>query len=377
MTIEELLGGVLKPITGSSPHAGYHGSWRSRNFFEGWYFRVTLPLLGESFAFMYSIEDPGGSGNRSGGMMQVLGPGEELLWRSLPDTQGFWANPDRLALGHWGRMRSVTGEKGIPGNDGPRELSPQEFGDLIEFGYQVSDRFNQGHFLLPSGEEIRWLYRIESHVPYGWPQPQATMGWLSYLPVFEPGWQILMVRGRATGYVQWRNETYEFERVPVYAEKNWGGAFPLRWFWMQCNTFEKTPDLTFICVGGIRKVMGCQQSVGMVSLQWGDRFVSFMPEDSRTHWTVNPWGRWEFGARTDRYRVEAIGHTEEKPVAVMVPTAKGMKFNCWDTTKGDLQLRLWELAEGSWKLILEENSNLAGLEIGGDGWASNWVYNQR
>ena len=208
---------------------------------------------------------------------------------------------------------------------------------------------------------------------YGGQQPQATMGWLSYLPVFEPGWQILMVRGRASGYVQWRGESYEFEGVPVYAEKNWGGAFPLRWFWMQCNVFEKIPELSFVCAGGIRKVLGWQQSVGMVSLQWGDRFVTFAPENSRSHWHVQPWGQWEFGAQSDRFRVEAIGRTEEQPVAVMVPTHKGMQFNCWDTTVGSLQLRLWELTAGKWQLIVEDSSQLAGLEVGGDGWTNTWI----
>ena len=61
------------------PHSGYHWNGVDPNFFEGWYFRVTLPKLRESFAFMYSIEDPLGKSDRSGGAVQILGIDEEYL----------------------------------------------------------------------------------------------------------------------------------------------------------------------------------------------------------------------------------------------------------------------------------------------------------
>ncbi|MDB9354927.1 tocopherol cyclase family protein, partial [Nodularia spumigena CS-587/03] len=38
-----------------TPHSGYHWDGSSRSFFEGWYYRVTLPHCGQTFAFMYSI----------------------------------------------------------------------------------------------------------------------------------------------------------------------------------------------------------------------------------------------------------------------------------------------------------------------------------
>ncbi len=56
-----------------TPHSGYHWDGNSDRFFEGWYFRVTLPEIGETFAFMYSIEDPIGGQPHSGGAAQILG----------------------------------------------------------------------------------------------------------------------------------------------------------------------------------------------------------------------------------------------------------------------------------------------------------------
>jgi tocopherol cyclase len=47
-----------------------------------------------------------------------------------------------------------------------------------------------------------------------------------------------MAEGRATGWLQWGDERHEFTGAPAYAEKNWGGGFPSKWVWVQCNTFE-------------------------------------------------------------------------------------------------------------------------------------------
>ncbi len=53
-----------------TPHKGYHYTGQRGRFFEGWYWRVTLPGDAESFALIYSIEDPRG-GEFSGVGAQV------------------------------------------------------------------------------------------------------------------------------------------------------------------------------------------------------------------------------------------------------------------------------------------------------------------
>lgn len=39
-----------------TPHNGYHWHIDNSRFFEGWCFRITLPKIRESFAFIYSIK---------------------------------------------------------------------------------------------------------------------------------------------------------------------------------------------------------------------------------------------------------------------------------------------------------------------------------
>lgn len=34
------------------------------------------------------------------------------------------------------------------------------------------------------------------------------------------------------GWIEWDGERFEFENAPSYSEKNWGGGFPRKWFWV-------------------------------------------------------------------------------------------------------------------------------------------------
>ncbi len=51
-------------------------------------------------------------------------------------------------------------------------------------------------------------------------------------------YQVLMAEGLATGWLEWGGQRYDFVDAPAYAEKNWGGGFPSKWCWVQCNSFD-------------------------------------------------------------------------------------------------------------------------------------------
>jgi tocopherol cyclase len=355
------------------PHSGCHWDGRRSPFFEGWYYRLTLPPQGDaaagSIAFMVSLQTPPGSRRGwaempagFGGAIQVLGPHDQLVARSFPDLATFWARRDQLAHGQSRR------------SDG-------------EF-FHASERQHGGFIRVPAtGEEIRWCFAVEPR--YGWGAPhrrqQSTAGWLSRFPIFEPGWQILMAHGRASGWIEWSQPAASpaaspesslrrhFVQVPAYAEKNWGGAFPSRWFWMQCNAFAHQPDLTLTAAGGIRKVLGRPEWAGLVGIHHQGRFHEFVPWNARLGWQVDPWGRWRMEARTRTHRVELLGTCSDDGVWVQVPTAAGLRFLCRDSTCGEMRLKLWRRRNGDPELLLDAVSRQAALEVGGDGWDAPWV----
>ncbi|MBV9387918.1 MAG: tocopherol cyclase family protein [Chroococcidiopsidaceae cyanobacterium CP_BM_ER_R8_30] len=351
----------------SVPHSGYHWDGSSRRFFEGWYYRVTLPEHGNSFAFMYSIEDPIGGKPHSGGAAQILGPEDEYLWRTFPNVKQFWASPSQLQLGHWGKTDLPTQ---------PLWLMPSEFEHYVQQGYQATAHWNQGVICDPSSKRAcRWQYSIQP--VYGWggrnaPQ-HSTAGWLSFLPIFEPGWQILMAHGLATGWIEWNGDRYEFTNAPAYGEKNWGGAFPQKWFWLNCNSFEGEPDgLALTAGGGRRGVLWWMESVAMVGLHYQGKFYEFVPWNSEVHWDIQPWGRWQMWARNPQFEVELTGTTTLPGTPLRAPTENGLIFCCRDTMRGDVILRLRSRHGSKSRLLLEAKSSLCGLEVGGGPWEQSW-----
>jgi tocopherol cyclase len=346
-----------------TPHSGYHWNRGSGRFFEGWYYRVTLPNEGQTFAFMYSIENPTGKQPHSGGAAQILGINDEYLIRTFPNPKTFWATTETLGLGHWGKSNSSLT---------PSYLDPEDFTHQVKEGYQATDNINQGYIQNPSnGEDCRWYYEIEPI--YGWGHPrkaqQATAGWLSYFPIFEPGWQILLSHGIAKGWIEWKGKRYEFDNAVAYGEKNWGRSFPQKWFWLNCNSFDNQPDLAMTAGGGKREVLGQIESPALIGFHYQGEFYEFVPWNSQVTWRIEPWGKWQIQAKKGNLTVELTATTNLPGTKLRAPTDNGLLFCCRDTMQGELTLKLQR--EG--KTLLEARSSLCGVEVGGIPWEEAWV----
>ncbi|MFH7241919.1 MAG: tocopherol cyclase family protein [Spirulina sp.] len=350
------------------PHSGYHWPGSHRRFFEGWYFRVTLPEVGQSFAFMYSIEDPGGGQPHSGGAAQILGPQDRYLCRTFPNPQLFWAWKEGLGLGHW----RYPAHPSRPTS--PQFLLPGEFDRQIQEGYQVTATWHQGKLYDPSsGDTVRWQYSTEP--VYGWGRPdqdqQSTAGWLSQFQIFEPGWQVLMAHGLATGWIEWQGQRYTFTQAPAYSEKNWGGSFPQKWFWLQCNAFDQ-PDLSLTAGGGRRQVISWMEEVAMVGIHHRGQFYEFVPWNATLRWHIAPWGFWRLRAERPDYVVEISGHTDHPGQPLRAPTHQGLAFRCQETAQGHLNLTLWRKRGHTLTLLLAAQTTQASLETGGGPWTEDW-----
>ncbi|MCS6814928.1 MAG: tocopherol cyclase family protein [Cyanobacteria bacterium] len=342
----------------TTPHSGYHWTGTCNRFFEGWYYRVTLPTYRQGFAFMYSIEDPIGNRPHSGSAAQILGPNDEYLCRTFPHVDQFWARYDRWALGQGTADNCSASVEPRQPRDNCRQSNT----------YWATATWNQGSLIdVGSGQSARWQYHITP--VYGWGnaggRQQSTAGWLSYLQIFEPGWQVLMAHGYATGWIEWNQQRYDFQQAPAYAEKNWGGSFPTWWFWINCNCFEGESDLALTAAGGYRTVLWWTETVALVGIHYHGRFYEFAPWTGRVQWDVQPWGYWQVVADNDLYAVEIIGTTQRSGTLVRTPTQQGLQFHCRDTMAGQVSLKLWQRSGQCYTLILSATSDLCGLEVGG------------
>ena len=375
----------LHPL--QTPHSGYNWDGKDKRFFEGWYFRLTLPETHQTFAFMYSMEDPVGGQRHSGGTAQILGPDDSYFCRTFPDVGQFWAWAEGLGVGHWRETAPSKDPVGAPQGtpqQQPRLLSSTEFKQHVTEGYQATATFHQGYLSDPAFGTVAWEYHTEP--VYGWGstgQPQqSTAGVLSSLQIFEPGWQILMAHGHATGWLEWQGQRHEFTNALAYSEKNWGRAFPQKWFWLNCNAFQGVPDLALTAGGGRRQVLNWMESVAMVGIHYQGQFYEFVPWNARVTWHVTPWGYWQMrcersslalgGQRLD-YAVEVTGTTTLPGILLRAPTHDGMAFCCRDTALGNLSLKLWQRRGSDLELVVAATSTQAGLEVGGGPWDEPWI----
>lgn len=376
-----------------TPHSGYHFDGSTRKFFEGWYFKVSIPERKQSFCFMYSVENPAfrkklGTfeealhGSRFTGVgAQILGADGKYICQYSEESQSFWGSRHELVLGN-----TFIARENLP--PPIKEVPPQEFNRKVLEGFQVSPLWNQG-FIQDDGrtnyaecvKTARWAY--STRPVYGWgnvgSKQKATAGWLAAFPVFEPHWQICMGGGLSTGWIEWDGERYEFENAPSYSEKNWGGAFPRKWFWVQCNVFEgASGEVALTAAGGLRELPGLTETyenAALIGIHYDGIFYEFVPWNGVVNWEVAQWGYWYMSAENETHKVELVATTNDPGTTLRAPTSEaGLAPACKDSCFGELKLQMWERqSDGSkGKIILDVTSDMAAVEVGGGPWFSTW-----
>ncbi|KAL3655661.1 Tocopherol cyclase, chloroplastic [Castilleja foliolosa] len=384
-----------------TPHSGYHFDGTARKFFEGWYFKVSIPECRQSFCFMYSVENPvfpkklsrieeAQYGPRFTGVgAQILGADDKYICQYTQESTSFWGDRDELMLGNtFVAQNNMRPPK--------KEIPPQEFNRRVSEGFQVTPLWHQG-YICDDGrtnyaeivKTARWAY--STRPVYGWgnidSKQKSTAGWLAAFPVFEPHWQICMGGGLSTestncwakGWIEWDEKRYEFKNAPSYSEKNWGGAFPRKWFWVQCNVFKGADgEIALTAAGGLRQLPGLSETfenAALIGVHYRGVFYEFVPWNGVVSWEIAAWGYWCISAENETHTVELEATTKDPGTTLRAPTLEaGLAPACKDTCFADLRLRIFERRyDGTQgKVILDVTSNMAAVEVGGGPWFSTW-----
>jgi tocopherol cyclase len=379
----------------------------SQRFMEGWYYRLTLPEENASFAFIFSIEDPGRRRRPKGSKdlrccgAQIMGPNDEYLVQTSTDDTKFWAWENSQGLGCTFDYHPES-----TCNATTAALAPDSWREHVVSGFQMLPTSLQGRIEghdgslggVGPGQGVPGDCTFDMTIAprSGWGDTggtqKSTAGWLARYPVFEPHWQVTLSDATATGSVTWKNKTFTFENQPLYAEKNWGGSFPIKWYWFQCNAFENYDDLTVTAGGGIRKLplLGKTEELGMVSIHYKGVFYEAVPWAGDMSWEVDPWGKWILrgrctsGDRLFETEVVAICDPKTKPgVVLRAPTEQdGLAYFCKDSFLADATLSVWHLEwdaaskafvrSASPPIIDRAHSLHGGVEVGGGPWWDVW-----
>ena len=411
---------------------------------------MTLPEHpGVSFAFIYSVEDPGTPPNpapffptptptpvhhRTATCAQVMGPDDGYLVQWSPAVDTFWGARHALELGATFTSQSYHDKPPVVG-----PVTPEAWRRTVREGFQALPRRHLGRLRateapgtgLPSTvDTCAWDITVDP--VYGWGTPgdtqKSTAGWLAALPVFEPHWQVVQAHGWASGTVQWGDKEYTFDRAPLYAEKNWGGQFPQKWFWVQCNSFRSRDSpagagdppasagagnndddgdgdgfaagssrMTTTSVtagGGRRELLGgiATEDVAMIGVHHQGQYYAIYPweDDAVVTWKVSPWGSWDIRGMTPDMEIRVVGRCPpDAGTPLRAPTVdRGMVPFCKDTFRGDVEVTVViekgkkgtsggngsGSGSGSGTVVVDVVSyaESGALEVGGGPWWETW-----
>ena len=234
--------------------AVFQGGNRSRNYFEGWYFKVVTASGDQSYAFIpgMAIDDAGAA---HAFIQFIDGQTGNTEYFSFPDTAFHYSQ----------REFSVS----IGGN-----------------------RFSRAEMVLALHSptlSIQGQVRLDScQLLPRYPFRPGIMGPFRFAPGMETYHGLVSMDHSLSGELVLNERSVDLNGGRGYIEKDWGSSFPQKWIWMQTNHFEET-GTSFMC---------SIASIPYLGLNF-DGFLAFLLVDGE----VQRWSTYT-GARVKNLRIE-------------------------------------------------------------------------
>lgn len=112
--------------------------------------------------------------------------------------------------------------------------------------------------------------------PITWPKAFGGGGVFSAIPFLNQYWHPYYLGGKASGAVEFGGERWTFENARLYAERNWGTGFPLRWWWGQAHDFGDD-DVCVAFSGGLLSLGPIARDVNGVVVRVGGTVIRMTP----------------------------------------------------------------------------------------------------
>ena len=198
------------------------------------------------------------------------------------------------------------------------------------------------------------------HDQVTWPKAFGGGGVFSAIPFLNQYWHPYYLGGKASGTVEYGSERWSFDGAKLYAERNWGAGFPLRWWWGQAHDFG-SDDVCVAFSGGLLSLGPIARDVNGIVVRIGDKVIRMTPpvlvrsEIGDNHWLLR--------GRSLRYEIELEGDGTHLPPHVLPVPLPEQRRNI-DSDFEHLGGRLRCTVRESGRLLFDGTSELAGLEVG-------------
>ena len=193
-----------------------------------------------------------------------------------------------------------------------------------------------------------------------WPKAFGGGGIFSAIPFLNQYWHPYYLGGRASGTVEYGEQSWTFDNAKLYAERNWGAGFPLRWWWGQAHDFGDD-DVCVAFSGGLLSLGPIARDVNGIVVRIGSKVIRMTPPVLvRSRVGGN---QWFLRGRSPRYEIVLEGDGRHLPPHVLPVPLPAERRNI-DTDFEHLggQLRCTVRERG--RLLFDGTSELAGLEVG-------------
>ena len=227
---------IIKKIRGVFHPEQFQGWAKSKNYFEGWYFKVVNEAESRAFAFIPGIAIK--SSNEKHAFIQILDGKKRTAHYHKFEFETFKPNSDQFKIAIGNNHFSEQGlQLNLPG---------------LKANLQFS-------------ENIRWPNHCYS---------PGIMGPYTFLPMMECYHGIVSMDHGITGQIEVDGEVLDFRNGRGYIEKDWGKSFPSAYVWIQTNHFSQSGISLKVSVARIPYLT--YSFIGFIAGIWlGDRLIQF------------------------------------------------------------------------------------------------------
>ena len=199
--------------------------------------------------------------------------------------------------------------------------------------------------------------------PSAW--PRTALGGLGLgqgMPGLGQYWHPHVLGSRVDGTLHLDGETWAFDGARGYAEKNWGGGFPSRWWWGQASGLGDDEDACVAFAGGEVRVGPVALSPTALVLRVNGELLRLVLPFAQVSTDLGD-GAWRLRARSARWSVDVEGDANgSHPHRLPVPLPGERRLIEGPAQHFTGRLRV-DLRRGR-RLRFRGESELAGLERG-------------
>ena len=302
----------------------FQGRGKTKNYFEGWYFKVVNADATKAFAFIPGIAMDAAGNKHS--FIQVLDGKKQTAGYHRFAADDFYSLPKNFRVSIQNNSFSGSGiQLSLPGLTGELQFTGN----------------------------IPW--------PKPWYSP-GIMGPYAFVPFMECYHGIVSMDHRVDGRIIVGGEPNDFTNGRGYIEKDWGRSFPSAYFWMQSNHFS-LPGISLKC--SIAKIPWVRNSfVGFIAGIWlHNRLIRFTTyNQSKLLSSFADEKKVKIVLENKQYRLEILAH-RDAATELASPIRGFMEGRIEESMTSAIDVLLTDIKTK--EILLNDTGKNAGLEVAG------------